>query len=57
MGDLDVETFLLLVSAVLERVEDELELILVVEVPLRTMVIGPKRGNKNYSALRLTYLG
>ena len=30
MGDLDVETFLLIVSVVLERAEDELELILFV---------------------------
>ena len=42
LGDFDVETFLLLVSVVLERVEDELELKLVVVVPLRTMVVGAK---------------
>ena len=44
MGDLDVETFLLLVSVVLERAEDELELILTVVIPLRTMVVGAKEG-------------
>ena len=42
MGDLDVETFLLLVLAVLERAEDELELILIVVTPLNTMDIGAK---------------
>ena len=36
MGDLDVETFLLIVSVVLEKAEDELELILTVVTPLRT---------------------
>ena len=36
MGDLDVETFLLLVLVVLERVVDEWELILVSVTPLRT---------------------
>ena len=35
MGDLDVETFLLLVLQVLERVEDDLELILIVVISLR----------------------
>ena len=57
MGDLDVETFLLLVSVVLERAEDKLELILIVVTPLKTMDVGPKRSNKNYSALRLLNLG
>ena len=52
MGDLDVETFLLIVSVVLERAEDELELILIVVTPLRT-TMGPKRSNKNHSAPRL----
>ena len=42
VGDFDIETFLLLMSVVLERAEDELELKLVVVVPLRTMVIGAK---------------
>ena len=42
MGDLGAETFLLLVSAALERVEDELELKLVVVLPLRTMLVGAK---------------
>ena len=44
MGGLDVETFLLLVSVVLERADDELELKLVVVVPLRTMVVGATEG-------------
>ena len=42
MGDFDVETFLLIVSIVLERAEGELELILIVVTPLRTMDIGAK---------------
>ena len=42
MGDLDVETSLLLVSVDLERAEDELELILTVVVPLRTTDTGAK---------------
>ena len=42
MRDLDVETFLLLVSAVLERAEDELELILIVVTPLKTTDVGAK---------------
>ena len=42
MGDLDVETFLLIVSVVLERVEDELELILIIVKPPRTRGIGAK---------------
>ena len=42
MGELDVDTFLLLVSVDLERMEDELELILTVVVPLRTSDIGAK---------------
>ena len=40
MGDLEVETFLLIVSVVLERAEDELELILIVVTPLRTTDVG-----------------
>ena len=45
MGDFDAETFLLLVSVVLERVEraeDNLELKLIVVVPLRTMFVWAK---------------
>ena len=42
MGDLDVKTFFLIVSEVLERVEDEFELILVVVTPLRTTDIEAK---------------
>ena len=42
MGDFDAETFLLLVSVVLERADDELEPKLVVAVPLRTTFIGAK---------------
>ena len=42
MGDLDVETFLLLVSVVLERAEDKLDMILTFIIPLRTMVVGAK---------------
>ena len=42
MGDLDVETFPLLVLAVLERAEDKLELILIVVIPLKTMDVGAK---------------
>ena len=42
MGDLDVETFLLLVSVDLEKAEDKLELILTVVVALRTMDVGAK---------------
>ena len=42
MRDLDVETFLSLVLVVLERAEDELELILVVVTPLRTKDIEAK---------------
>ena len=41
MGDLGVETFLLLVSAVLESAEDELELILTAVIPLS---VGDKEG-------------
>ena len=41
MGEL-VETFLLIVSVVLERGEDELELILIVVTPLRTMDVEAK---------------
>ena len=41
MGDLDVETFLLIAPVVLERV-DKLELILIVETPLRTTDIKAK---------------
>ena len=40
--NLDVETFLLIVSVVLEREEDELELILIVVIPLRTTDVGAK---------------
>ena len=36
MGDLGVEIFLLLVLALLGRVEDQLELILIVVTPLKT---------------------
>ena len=46
MGDLDVKTFLLIVSVVLERAEDELELILIVLIvvtPLRTTDVGAKK--------------
>ena len=42
MGDLDVEIFLLIVSEILEKVEDELELILIVVRPLRTMAVEAK---------------
>ena len=42
MGDLDVETFLLILSVVLERAEDELELILIVVTPLRTTDVEAK---------------
>ena len=35
MGDLGAETFLLLMSVVLERAEDELELKLVVHLPFQ----------------------
>ena len=41
-GRLDVETFLLLVLEVLEKAEDELELILVVVIPLRIKNIETK---------------
>ena len=51
----EVKTFLLLVSVVLERAEDELELILIVVTPMK--MLGPKRSNKNYSTLRLSNLG
>ena len=44
MGDLGVETFLLFVSVVLERAEDESDLILTVVIPLRTTVVGAKKG-------------
>ena len=44
MGDLDAETFPLLALAVLERVEDELELILIVVTPLNTTDVGAKEG-------------
>ena len=42
MGDLGAETFILLVSVVLERAEDKLELKIVVVVPLRTILLGTK---------------
>ena len=42
MEDLDVETFLLLVSVVLERAVDDLELTRVVVEPLRTTDVGTK---------------
>ena len=42
IGDLDVEIFLLLVSVVLERADDELELILIVVIPLITTSVGAK---------------
>ena len=42
MGDLDAETFPLLVLAVLERAEDEMELILIVVTPLKTTDVGAK---------------
>ena len=44
MGDLDVETVPLVVSVpvILERAEDELELILVVVTPLRTKDVEAK---------------
>ena len=42
MGELDVENILLIVSVVLETVEDKLELILTVVTPLRTMDVGAK---------------
>ena len=57
MGDLNVETFPLLVSAVLERVENELELILIVVTPLRTTDVEATEGDKHYSAMRLSNLG
>ena len=41
LGDIEVETFLLLVNS-LERVEDELELRQVVVEPLRTMFVATK---------------
>ena len=44
MGDLDAETFCLVVSAVLEKAEDELELILIVVTPLRTTDIEATEG-------------
>ena len=40
MGDLDVESFPLIVSEVLDRAEDILELILIVVIPLRTTDAG-----------------
>ena len=40
MGDLDVETLLLFVSVILERAEEELELILIVVTPLKTTDVG-----------------
>ena len=40
MGDLDVETFLL--SVVLERAEDELELIPIVISPMKTTDVGAR---------------
>ena len=40
MGDLDAETFPLLALAVLERAEDELELILIVVTSLKTRDVG-----------------
>ena len=42
MGDVDAETFLLLVSDVLEIAEDEIELKVVVVVPLGAIFIGVK---------------
>ena len=42
MGDLDVEIFPLLVLAVLGRAEDELELILIVVIPLKITEVGVK---------------
>ena len=42
MGDLDVETFLLTMSVVLERAEDKLELIPIVVTPLKTTDVGAK---------------
>ena len=42
MGDLDVQIFLFIVSVVFERVEDKLELILIVVTPLRTKDIQAK---------------
>ena len=42
MGELDVETSLLLVLAVLVRAEDELEPILIVVTPLKTTDVGAK---------------
>ena len=57
MGDLDIETFSLIVSEVLERAEG-------VEADINSCNTsenhgrwGPKRSNKNYSAPRLAYLG
>ena len=46
MGYLDVENFLLTVLEVLERVEDDLELILTVVIPLRTTDVGAKEEQK-----------
>ena len=43
MGDLDVENFILTVSVILERAEDELELILIVVTPLKTTDVGAKQ--------------
>ena len=42
MGDLDVQIFVFIVSVVFERVEDKLELILIVVTPLRTKDIQAK---------------
>ena len=42
MGDLDIETYLLTMSLVLERAEDKLELILIVVTPLKTTDVGAK---------------
>ena len=44
LGGFDVETFLLLVLIVLEKVEDKLELRQAVVVPLRTMLVAAKEG-------------
>ena len=58
MGDFDVEIFLFIASEVLERVEDELELTLIVVEPPRTKAVEAKEeSNQNYSVPRLTYLG
>ena len=43
MVDLDVETFFVTLPEVLDRAEDELALILIVGIPLRTTDIGAKK--------------